>query len=85
MANFLKGVVAQVKKQWLSFVSGLTGTIFYVYNMFKPTSVNLSSQSFLGGGVSTVISLGAIALFLIVLAVVIFFVVKAKQKHKRRR
>jgi hypothetical protein len=77
-------VVKVVKRQIFSVVGSVTSVIFYVYNAIKPTNVQIAPQSALGSGsTAVVVSLGALAVLLMGISVVVFFFVRVKQKHRR--
>ena len=82
MDVFVK-VWREVKKQVFSFVGSVVSVIFYVYNLFKPTSLTLASQSVLNGGGSLIVSLGTLSLIAFLMFVSIG--VYKYYNHGRRR
>jgi hypothetical protein len=85
--RFTKWLELQVRKQIFSFVGAVFSVGLYVYNTFKPTKVIVVPQSAFGGaGSGFVVGLGALAVFLLIISIVVFFIVKEKNsKNKRRR
>lgn len=84
--RFAKWFREQVKKQIFSFVGALFSVGLYVYNRVEPTSFTVVPQSAFGGaGSGFVLGLGALAVFLLILSIVVFFIVKEKNRNKRRR
>lgn len=84
--RFTRWLGEQVRKQLFSFVGAIVGGGMMIYNTFKPTHVTVVSQSALGGSSSSLfIGLGAIGVFVIVVSVVAFFVVRDKNKNKKKK
>jgi hypothetical protein len=70
MDVFVK-VWREVRKQVFSFVGSVVSVVFYVYNLFKPTSFSLASQSALSGGGSLIVSLGTLSMIAFLMFVTI--------------
>lgn len=71
----------EVRKQFISFVGSLVSIFFYVYNLFKPTSLTLASQSGLSGGGSLIVSLGTLSL----IAFLMFVSIGVYKYYNRRK